>query len=86
MVTEEGPGLTLTITGVNFTKKSLVYWGARALNTRLVSETELRATIGADLVARIGIFPVTVRNPGPFLSQPQWGSTSKMAYFLVNFR
>ncbi len=86
MVTEGGPSLTLTIKGVNFTKKSVVYFGGRPIPAQLVSETELRATIGERSIARAGIFPITVRNPGPHLSQPQWGSTSNRAYLAVSLR
>ena len=84
MVTEGGPTLTLTIMGVNFTKKSVVYLGGRPIPAELVSETELRATIGARSIARAGIFPIMVKNPGPHLSQPQWGSTSNRAYLAVS--
>lgn len=83
-VMEGSPSLTLTIKGVNFTKKSVVYWGERAIPAQLVSEAELRATISASVIGKAGIFPVTVKNPGPFLSQPQWGSASNKAYFLVD--
>ena len=86
MATEGSSTLTLAIKGVNFTKKSVVYWGERPIPVQLVSETELRATLSTSLIGRAGIFPLTVRNPGPFFSQPQWGSTSNRAYFLVNFK
>lgn len=86
MVTEGGPALTLTIRGVNFTKKSVVYFSGRPIPAELVNETEMKATIGAHLIARAGIFPITVRNPGPQLSQPQWGSTSNRVYLAVSLR
>ena len=86
MVTEGSPTETLTIKGVNFTKKSMVYFGERPLPARLVSETELRATLDASLLARAGIVPLTVRNPGPFLSQPQWGNNSNKAHLVIHLR
>jgi hypothetical protein len=86
MVTEGGSTLTLTIQGVNFTRKSVVLFGGRPIPSQLVSETELRATIGAPSVSRAGIFPIMVKNPGPHLSQPQWGSTSNRAYLAVSLR
>lgn len=86
MATEGGPTLTLTIKGVNFTKKSVVFFGGRPIPAQLVSETELEATIGAHAIARAGIFPIIVKNPGPHLSQPQWGSTSNRAHFAVGLR
>ncbi len=84
--TEGGPTMTVAVQGVNFTSKSLAYWGERPLSTQLVSETELKVTIDAGLIARAGIFPISVRNPGPFLSQAKWGTTSNRAYFLVNLK
>jgi hypothetical protein len=85
MVTEGDPTLTLTIKGVNFTQKSLAYFDDHPVPARLVSETELNATIDANLIARPGTFAVTIRNPG-LLAQPQWGGASNRAYLLVNFR
>ncbi len=86
VVTEGGPGLTVTLHGINFTKKSLAYFGGVPVPARLVNETELQVTIDAGLIARAGIFPIAVKNPGPFLAQPQWGDTSNKANFVVNFK
>ena len=80
-----GPALTLTIQGVNFTNKSQVYLENHPLATRLVSETELQATIDDSLIAHPETFAITVENPG-LLAQPQWGGTSNRAHLLVNFR
>ncbi len=86
MVTEGDATLTLTIRGVNFTKKSLVYFGKRSIAARLVSDSELQAVIDAGLISKVGTFPVTVRNPGP-LQRPEWSDgTSNKAHLLVNFR
>ena len=85
MVTEGDPTVTLTIKGVNFTNKSLVLFDNQPLLTRLVSETELKATIDASLIAQPETFAITVSNPG-LMAQPQWGGTSNRAYLLVNFR
>ena len=86
VVTEGGPSFTLTLKGVNFTKKSVVYWGERPVPAQFVSETELQTTINTALIGRAGIFPIQVRNPGPFLVQPKWGNTSNRAYFIVNLK
>lgn len=86
MVTEGGPSITVTLHGINFTKKSLAYFGGVPVPARLVSETELQITVDAGLLARPGIFPITVKNPGPLLAQPQWGDTSNKANFVVNFK
>ena len=86
MVTEGDATVALTIKGVNFTKKSLVYFGERSVPARLVSDTELEAVIDAGLIVQVGTYPVTVRNPDP-LQRPEWGDgTSNKAHLLVNFR
>jgi len=86
IVTEGDATLTMTIKGVNFTKESLVYFGERSVSARLVSDTELQAVIDAALIAKVGTFPVTVKNPDP-LQRPEWSDgTSNKAHLLVNFR
>jgi hypothetical protein len=86
LVTEGDPTLTMTIRGVNFTEESIVYFGARSVPTRLVSDTELEAVIDARLITQVGTYPVTVRNPQP-LQRPEWGNgTSNKAHLLVNYR
>ena len=84
-VDEGGRAFTLKITGVNFTTKSSVYWGDKPLPSQRVSETEIHATIDRSLIARAGIFPIEVKNPGPVLAQPKWGNTSNRLFFIVNF-
>lgn len=86
MVTEGEPTLTLIIKGVNFTKKSVAFFAGRPIPARLVSATELEVTLGARSIAHAGAFPIMVKNPGPHLSQPQWGSTSNRAYLTVRLR
>ena len=63
------------------------YWHElnQPLTTQLVSETELKATIDASLIAYPETFAITVKNPG-LMAQPQWGGTSNRAHLLVNFR
>ncbi|MDX1499430.1 MAG: amidohydrolase family protein [Woeseiaceae bacterium] len=86
MVTEGDATFTMTIRGVNFTPESLVYFGDRRIPTRLVSDSELEAEIDARLIATVGTYVVTVRNPDP-LQRPEWGNgTSNKAHLLVNFR
>ena len=86
MVTEGDPTLTLTIRGVNFTNKSLVYFEGHPVPTRMVSETELQATIDAGLIARAATPSILVKNLG-YAQQPQWGGgASNVANILVNFR
>ena len=81
--TEGSSAFTLTIRGINFTTRSTVLRGARALPVKWISETELQAAIDPSLIARAGYFAIEVSNPGPNLSQPKWGSTSNRARFIV---
>ena len=86
MVAEGDATVTLTIQGVNFTRESVVYFGERPVPARLISDTELEAVIDTALIAKVGTYPVTVRNPGP-LQRPEWGDgTSNKAHLLVNYR
>ena len=86
VITEGDPDLTLKVTGINFTRESLVYFGEQPVTTRLVSETEIEAIIDAALINTVGTYPVTVRNPEP-LQRPEWGDgTSNKAYLIVDYR
>jgi hypothetical protein len=59
------PGLTLTVTGTNFSTGSVVRWNGTDRATTFVSATQLTATIPATDVALAGTPRVTVFNPGP---------------------
>ena len=83
---EGGPAFVLTVRGVNFTTRSKLFWGDRELPARLVSTSELQATIDPGLIVQAGMFPIQVKNPGPSLAQPKWGSESNRASFIVNIR
>ena len=86
MVAAGDDTLTMTIRGVNFTKQSTVYFGTQRVPSRLISDSELQAVIDAALIASVGTYPVTVRNPEP-LQRPEWSDgTSNKAHLLVNFR
>lgn len=85
MVTEGDPKLTLTLKGVNFTRRSLVLIENQAVPTEFVSDTELRATIDPAYIAHVGTLSIRVKSPGS-QQQSQWGDGSNMAHLLVNFR
>ncbi len=86
IVTEGGSSFTLTLKGVNFTNKSLVYFDSQPLPTRMVSESELQATVDSGLIGRPGTISILVINSG-VAQQPQWGGgNSNAATLLVNFR
>jgi phage tail sheath protein FI len=60
-----GEAFTLTVNGKNFVPSSVVEWGAVALPTTYVSDTQLTAAVPASDVAAAGTAAVTVTNPAP---------------------
>jgi hypothetical protein len=72
-------GFELTVKGSGFASKAIVRWNGRALATRFVSKTTLRAAVpGSDLV-KPGTNAVTVLNPHP------GGGTSNTVFFEVTW-
>jgi hypothetical protein len=71
-VVTAGSDVTLVVKGVNFVKPSLVYVDGRVVPTRLVSQTELHAVVGTDLIPHAGSYAVVVNNPEP-RQRPEWG-------------
>jgi imidazolonepropionase-like amidohydrolase len=80
-----GTGDTVvTITGFNFVRGSRVYYDDFAVPTQVVSRTQIRATIPANLLGRAGKFELRVKNPEP-IATLDWGDTSNPGYLLVPF-
>ncbi|MCZ6488924.1 MAG: amidohydrolase family protein [Acidobacteria bacterium] len=87
MVTEGDATFALTLKGVNFIQKSLVYLERTPLPTQWVSPTELKATVDERLVRGVGTYEIKVKNLDFYAQQPQWGgTTSPPRRLLVNFR
>jgi pro-kumamolisin-like protein/MBG domain-containing protein len=63
--TAGGAGFTLTVSGANFTSKSVVLWNGSERTTKYVSSTQLTATILAADIAKDGTSLVTVAKPSP---------------------
>jgi imidazolonepropionase-like amidohydrolase len=75
---------TLEITGFNFVRRSVVYIDEIPVPTEVVSRTEIRAEIDAQILAVAGNKRITVRNPLP-MAEPLWGDRSNPAHLLVPF-
>ena len=76
----------MTIKGVNFTIKSVVYANDEPIPSRFVSDTELQATLDKELLSRAATLALTVKNPQP-IQRPEWGNgTSNQALILVDYR
>ncbi|HWR37510.1 MAG TPA: IPT/TIG domain-containing protein [Clostridia bacterium] len=56
--------IDLTLMGTGFTNASTAYWDSKPLPTTL-SSGQLRATLSAALLQKLGTYNVTVTNPGP---------------------
>lgn len=66
------PAFTLTVNGSGFASSAVVKWNGSSLSTTYVSSSQLTASVGANLIALAGIFPVTVVSNG---------ATSSPAYY-----
>jgi hypothetical protein len=58
-----GPGFVLTVTGTNFTPRSVVMWSGSALSTTYVSATRLTAQVAATDIAAAGTAAISVSDP-----------------------
>ena len=56
---------TLTISGSNFLNGAKALWNSATLSTTVVSDTEIRAEVSADLVTSVNAVSVAVVNPQP---------------------
>jgi hypothetical protein len=83
-VRQGSPGTTVTVTGFNYTTKSMVTVNGEPVPTRVVSRTELEAELGAVHFANAGKLHIAVVHPEP-LQTPEWGGKSNEAHILVPF-
>jgi FG-GAP-like repeat len=70
-------GFELTINGIGFASNAVVNWNGTPRTTEIISDSQLKATIGATDVAKAGTASVTVLNPAP------GGGTSNAIYFPI---
>ena len=75
----------ITLTGFNFVQRSQVYVDGIPVPTKVVSRTQIQATVSDNILARAGRFEVVVKNPAP-LATPEWGDHSNVANLLVPFK
>ena len=79
------PTTTLTLKGFNFVRGSKVFIDNQPVPVKVVSRTELEATLDANLLGRAGRYPVVVKNPLP-IATVDWGDTSNQANLLVLYK
>ena len=75
---------TVTLTGVNFVKRSVVYVNGEVVPTIVDSTTKVHFVLPAGKFGDAGKLHVMVKNPLP-LTNPRWGDTSNMAHILVPY-
>jgi hypothetical protein len=83
-IIQAAPETTVTLTGVNFVKRSVAYVNGDAVPTMVDSATKIRLVVPQDRLAAAGKLHVVVKNPTP-LATEEWGDTSNTAHILVPF-
>ena len=77
LVTEGSGAFTLTVKGREFVSTAVIQAGDRWLRTEVVSPSELRAAVPADLVAQAGTISIQVTH-----AKPGWGKTNSMNLYV----
>jgi IPT/TIG domain len=85
VVDQGSPTATVTLTGFNFVRSSRVYLDNQPLPTKVISRTELQATVDATILAKAAKYALTVKNPAP-IAPFEWGDTSNQANLLVPYK
>jgi hypothetical protein len=62
------PGFQLTVRGTGFVSGAVVKWNGKALETKFVSSSKLRAVVPAAAIVKASTATVTVANPGVIAS------------------
>jgi hypothetical protein len=90
IIVTQGDSAVVTLTGLNFVRKSVVYFNGRPVPFRAVSATELQVTLDAEALREAGRFDLVVKNPeplDPFYVKGMWGNgTSNVAHLIVNYK
>ena len=75
------PDFTLTLTGDNFVKTSIVNFNSQPVVSTYISKIQLQATIPATAITTPGSYPVKVVNP-----TPGGGESSPIAFTVINLQ
>jgi hypothetical protein len=86
----QGDSASITLTGFNFVRKSVVYFNGTPEPFHAVSSNELQVTLSAEALGEAGRFDLVVKNPeplDPFYVRGMWGTgTSNVAHVIVNYK
>jgi hypothetical protein len=89
-IVTQGGETTITLKGINFVRKSAVFFKGKPVPSRIVSATEIQVTLDAQALGEAGRFDLLVKNPDPidpFFKDGMWGNgTSNAAHLTVNYR
>lgn len=90
IVTQDSGTVTVTLKGINFVRRSSVYFNGRPVPSRPVSPTELQVTLDSEALRTAGRFDLVVKNPepmDPYFKDGMWGNgTSNPAHLIVNYK
>jgi len=90
IVTQTAGTVSVTLKGINFVRRSAVFFNQRPVASRVVSPTEIQVTLDAQALRAVGKFDLVVRNPEPIdpaVVTGMWGTgTSNVAHLIVNYR
>jgi Amidohydrolase family len=75
---------TVTLTGINFEKRSVAYVNGEPVTTMVDSATKLRFVLAPEMFTNAGKLHVVVKNPQP-VDNYEWGDTSNTAHILVPY-
>jgi hypothetical protein len=78
------PDTEVSLRGVNFVVRSVVYVNGEPVPTTVDSDTQIRFTMPGSILAQAGKHTIVVKNPMP-VENPLWGDTSNAAHMLVPF-
>ena len=90
IVTQTTGTVTVTLKGLNFVRRSAVFFKGHPASSRVVSPTEIQVTLDAEALKAVGKFDLVVKNPEPIdpaVIQGMWGhGTSNVAHVIVNYQ
>lgn len=75
---------TVTLTGVNFVKRSVAYVNGEPVPTTVDSATKLHFALPPEKLITAGKMHIVVKNPQP-VENYEWGDTSNTAHILVPY-
>jgi hypothetical protein len=82
---KQGSGsTTVTLKGFNYVRGSQALIDGKPVPTKVISRTEVQATLDAGILAKPGRYSIVIKNPQP-VAAPEWGDTSNPGKLLVPY-